>query len=99
VVPTYLDNPEFWRARADEARLQAEQMRDHDAKQALLKFADVYERHAMDAEASIKARKRSGGAPARLSFCPMLGHEFAMTDFDRSGFQVFGNVVVIPRHQ
>jgi hypothetical protein len=51
VVPRYLDNPEFWRKRANQARLQAEQMRDRDAKQALLKFAKVYERRAKQAEA------------------------------------------------
>jgi hypothetical protein len=59
VVPRYLDNPEFWRIRADEARLQAEQMRDRDAKQALLKFADVYERLAKQAAAHRKGLKPS----------------------------------------
>jgi hypothetical protein len=59
VVPTYLDNPEFWRTRAAEARGQAEQMRDRDAKQALLKFANVYERRAKRAEAHKNGRKSS----------------------------------------
>jgi hypothetical protein len=51
LVPRYLDNPEFWRTRAVEARGQAERMRDRDAKKALLKFVDVYERRAKQAEA------------------------------------------------
>jgi hypothetical protein len=60
MAPTHLDNREFWRARADVARAQAEQMRDHDAKQALLKFVEVYERRARQAEALSKGRKPSG---------------------------------------
>ena len=56
VVPRYLDNPDYWRARADQARAQAEQMRDHDAKQALLKFVEVYEQRAKQAEAHSKGR-------------------------------------------
>jgi hypothetical protein len=57
MAPTHLDNPDFWRARADEARAQADQMRDQDAKQALLGIANVYERLAKDAEVRIKALK------------------------------------------
>jgi hypothetical protein len=59
-VETHLDNPDFWRARADEARAQAEQMRDRNARQALLGVANVYEKLAKDAEEYIKARKLSG---------------------------------------
>ena len=57
MAPTHLDNPAFWRARADEARAQADQMRDQDAKQALLGVANVYERLAKDAEVRFKAPK------------------------------------------
>ena len=59
MAPTYLDNPDFWRARAEEARAQAEQMRDHDAKRALLGIADVYERLAKGAEEYMKRTKPS----------------------------------------
>lgn len=59
MMPRYLDNPEFWRTRANEARAQAEQMGDRDGKQALLKFADIYERRAKDAEVNIKGTNPS----------------------------------------
>jgi hypothetical protein len=57
MAPSYLDNPDYWRARADEARTQAEQMRDRWAKEALLNIADTYERLAKDAEEYIKRMK------------------------------------------
>jgi hypothetical protein len=60
MAPTHLDNPDYWRARADQARAQAEQMRDQDAKQALLGIANVYERLAKNAEVRINAPKSSG---------------------------------------
>jgi hypothetical protein len=59
MAPTYLDDPDFWRTRAAKARAQAEQMRDRDAKQELLKFVEVYERRAKQAEALSKGRKPS----------------------------------------
>jgi hypothetical protein len=42
-----------WRARALEARLQAEQMPDEDMKQAMLKIAEQYEQLARRAESRI----------------------------------------------
>jgi hypothetical protein len=59
MAPTHLDNPDFWRARADEARAQAEQMRDYSAKQTLLGIPNLYEKLAKDAEAYIKVTKPS----------------------------------------
>jgi hypothetical protein len=38
------DDPKHWRERADEARAVAEIVRDPDAKQAMLKVAEGYER-------------------------------------------------------
>ena len=57
MAPSYLTNPEYWRARADEARAQADQMRDHDAKQALLNIAGIYEQLAKQAEGAAKKPK------------------------------------------
>ena len=45
VVPT----PKYWRDRADEARATAEQMRNPDAKEAMLQVAAIYERMARQA--------------------------------------------------
>jgi hypothetical protein len=64
MAPTYLDNADYWRNRADEARAQATQMRDQNAKEALLLIANVYERLAKDAEAASKvfrSGQRGGG--------------------------------------
>lgn len=44
------DTPEHWRQRAEEARRQAEQIQDAEAKQAMLAVADNYEKLAKRAE-------------------------------------------------
>jgi hypothetical protein len=49
--------PEYWRARAEEARAQADQMRQPDAKQALEKIAVIYDQLAEQAEAAGKGSK------------------------------------------
>ena len=49
---SYLHNPGYWRARAEEARGQANQMRDREAKQALIRIADIYDQLAKQAEAT-----------------------------------------------
>jgi hypothetical protein len=41
---------EYWRERAEEARTQADQMRDPDARRTLLEIAENYEQLAEQAE-------------------------------------------------
>ena len=38
-----IDDPDYWRERASEARAMAEQLRDPSAKEALIKIAEGYE--------------------------------------------------------
>jgi hypothetical protein len=47
--------PEHWRQRAEEARAQAERMKDPDAKQALYKIAEIYDQLAEQAEGNPKS--------------------------------------------
>lgn len=49
-MPATYQTPEYWRSRAEEARVQAEQMKDRDAKQALRKIAEIYDQLAAQAE-------------------------------------------------
>jgi hypothetical protein len=46
---------EHWRQRAQEARAQAAQMKDRDAKQALDKIAEIYDQLAEQAEGKTKS--------------------------------------------
>jgi hypothetical protein len=39
-----LDDPEYWRDRAEEARARADQMKDPDAKHMMLRIAEGHER-------------------------------------------------------
>jgi hypothetical protein len=45
-----LDDPDFWRARAEEARAFAEQIADYGSKAVLFRIAVDYERIAARAE-------------------------------------------------
>ena len=49
----FINDPEHWQTRAQEARKLAEQMNDGDARQAMLRIADEYEKLAQ------RARDRS----------------------------------------
>jgi hypothetical protein len=51
-------SPEYWRARAREMRSLAETMRHRDAKEALLRIAESYERLAKTAEDMRKQARR-----------------------------------------
>jgi len=42
----FINDPEHWRKRADEARALAEQMKDPQSKEAMLRIAHDYERLA-----------------------------------------------------
>ena len=58
-MPTsQLMDTEYWAARAEEARAQAGEMRDPDAKRTLLEIAENYQQLADQAEA-----RRKTGAP------------------------------------
>jgi len=54
-----LDDPAYWRGRAEEARTHADQMSDETSRQIMLKIADDYERLAQHAEQ--RAQHRSKG--------------------------------------
>jgi hypothetical protein len=51
------DDPEHWRARAEEARTVAEQLTDPESKSTMLRIAGDYERLAEHAE--LRARRQS----------------------------------------
>ena len=55
----YADNPALWRARAEEARVQAEQMSDPALRRKMLLVAESYERMALRAEERL-AEERIG---------------------------------------
>jgi hypothetical protein len=50
-----LDDPEYWRARAEEARSSAEQIADYGSKAVLFRIAVDYERIAARAAALVNA--------------------------------------------
>jgi hypothetical protein len=50
-----LNDPDHWRARAEEARTIAEEMTDIEARAAMLRIADGYDRLAQHAEARLLA--------------------------------------------
>jgi hypothetical protein len=58
MTPPTHPSPEYWRNRAEEARAQAEEMRDADAKQALRKIAEIYEQLAVQASARPSPQNR-----------------------------------------
>jgi hypothetical protein len=45
-MPSLLNNPAHWHLRAEEARLLASKLIDPEAKAAILKMADEYDRLA-----------------------------------------------------
>jgi hypothetical protein len=48
---------EYWRRRAEEARSEAQEAKDPDAKQALLKIAELCDQLAEEAERDPNTRK------------------------------------------
>jgi len=56
---SFINDPEHWRHRADEARSIAEQMSDSPSKEAMLRIANDYERLAERAEQRAKGSVQS----------------------------------------
>src|SRR5512133_39936 len=46
MVTHFINEPDHWRARAEEARILANQMNDSESKDAMLRIAEDYERLA-----------------------------------------------------
>jgi hypothetical protein len=51
-----VDDPNHWRARAEEARTLADEMSDETSRHVMLQIADGYERLAEHAEERAKKR-------------------------------------------
>jgi hypothetical protein len=54
-----LSNPEHWRERAEELRVQAEQMKDPATRQQMLALVEGYERLAKRAEERLARQTQS----------------------------------------
>jgi len=54
MATSFINDPEHWRKRAEEARTLANQMNDETAKQTMLSIAADYDRLAERAEARAK---------------------------------------------
>jgi hypothetical protein len=57
VDKSLLEDPDYWRRRAEEARTIAEQMENPEAKQTMLEIAAGYDRMAQRAAERIAAEK------------------------------------------
>jgi hypothetical protein len=55
VEPARPLSPDYWRARAQEARAEAEQMRDPTVRRRLVDIAENYDQLATQAEARLKS--------------------------------------------
>ena len=64
-MPRVIDNPGHWRARAEESRSLAEQMKDADARRIMLGIADSYELLAERAFERVKLNIFSSGRAKR----------------------------------
>jgi len=56
MVSHFINEPEHWLARAEEARILANQMNDVEAKVAMLRIAEDYKRLAQRAESRALGR-------------------------------------------
>ena len=50
MISHFINEPDHWRARAEEARMLANQMNDSESRDAMLRIAEDYERLAKRAE-------------------------------------------------
>jgi hypothetical protein len=58
-MTTLMNNPEHWRNRAEEARVNAEQISDPESKRMMLEIAEGYLRLAERAERRLQSEKSS----------------------------------------
>jgi hypothetical protein len=58
-MPSPRTEPEYWQARAEEARAQADEMHSDEARQSMLEIAALYERVAT----LISAGRTKAGEP------------------------------------
>jgi hypothetical protein len=60
-----IDNPEYWRGRAEETRTLADSLKDKESKQIMLGIAKDYDRMAELAEQRVNLRKRKNKSKPR----------------------------------
>jgi hypothetical protein len=58
-VAGLVDNPGYWRARAEEARTLADSIQDSESRQIMLGIARDYDRMAQRAEEHLKRREKN----------------------------------------
>jgi hypothetical protein len=77
MISHFINEPDHWRARAEEARNLANQMNDPESKDAMLRIADDYERLANRAENRTAGRLPNWMKPkgAIQGTCPPWGLE------------------------
>jgi hypothetical protein len=56
---TLMNNPQHWRDRAEEARVNAEQMSDPESRRMMLEIADGYMRLSERAERRLRESEKS----------------------------------------
>ena len=61
MATSFINDPEHWRSRAEEARTLADQMSDESSKQTMLRIAADYDKLAE--RAALRARRASAEPP------------------------------------
>ena len=62
-----IDTPEYWHARAEEARVVAETMQDSTSREMMLRIVSDYERMAERAETRVNSKLRQDTTSSRLA--------------------------------
>jgi hypothetical protein len=62
-----IDNPEYWHARAEEARVVAESMQNSTWREMMLRIVSDYERMAQRAEKHVNRKLRQDTTSSRLA--------------------------------
>jgi hypothetical protein len=68
-----INDPKHWRERAEEARVHAEHLTDHDAKRRMLSIADEYEELAKRAEKRLRGQQQQQIQPKEIQQALLLG--------------------------